>query len=79
MGGSKERDVPSNIIVLCSINGAIEANATLANLARDAGWKLTQGQKPEETPVLYGDGWYLLDNDFGRVKLDYETPAIVEL
>lgn len=69
MGGSKERDVPSNIIVLCSyMNNAIEANARLQTLARTYGWKLSTWDDPTEVPVYDTQTakWYLLDNELGR-------------
>jgi hypothetical protein len=71
MGGSKIRDVPSNIITLCSeFNGLIESNATLAELARAYGWKLTAGQDPKLTPVFARGRWWLLDDNFGRVQVE---------
>lgn len=70
MGGSKLRDVPSNIIVLCSAyNGLIESNSVQAKIAVEFGWKLTSGQDPKETPVFLGDNWYLLDDNFGKVPV----------
>lgn len=72
MGGSKEREKPSNIVVLCSVvNGLLESDAAWAERARDYGWKLRAGQEPEETPVWYPlrGGWYLLDNQFGEKRL----------
>lgn len=70
MGGSKLRDVPSNIIVLCAAyNGLIESSATHAKLAIDFGWKLTAGQDPKETPVMISGKWYLLDDNFGKVQV----------
>lgn len=67
MGGSKERDVPSNIVVLCSrLNGLIESNATQRTLAIFYGWKLTAGQDPLKTPIFISGKWWLLDNNFGK-------------
>lgn len=69
MGGSKERDVPSNLVVLCSdLNGRIEQIASEAERARRAGWKLYSWQDPKEVPVLdriTGES-YFLDDDYGR-------------
>jgi len=74
MGGSKERDIPSNIVVICAeFNGLIESNATLAKLAKDYGWKLTAGQDSTKVPVLMGNDWYLLDDDYGKTRLS-ESP-----
>jgi hypothetical protein len=73
-GGSKERDVPSNIILICSrANGQLESNATFAQMGRDFGWKLTSGQDPKKTPVWLADGWYLLDDEFGKVRVKHPT------
>jgi hypothetical protein len=69
MGGSKARDVPSNIIVLCSaMNGAIESNHKAAAQAKRYGWKLDSWQDPMATSVYdtQTQEWYLLDNQFGR-------------
>jgi hypothetical protein len=74
MGGSKALDRPSNIIVLCSeSNGLLESNSKFAELGRKFGWKLTRGQEPEKTPVYMGDGWWLLDNDYNRTKIDHDV------
>lgn len=74
MGGSKALDRPSNIIVLCSeANGLLESNSKFAELGRKFGWKLTRGQEPETTPVYMGDGWWLLDNDYNRTRIEYDT------
>lgn len=67
MGGSKSRDVPSNIIVVCSwLNFMMEADATIAEVARHNGWKLRNGQVPDEEPVFYQtmDLWGVLDDNF---------------
>lgn len=69
MGGSKVRDVPSNIMVLCSyMNGLIESSAIMAGHARMAGWKLFQGEQPSQTPVYDAmtGTWWLLDDNYGR-------------
>ena len=69
MGGSKLLDRPSNVITLCAhMNGLIESDATLAQVARKYGWKLERWQSPEETPVYdRGTGqWFLLANDYTR-------------
>ena len=66
MGGSKERDVPSNIICLCSVmNGLIESSSEAAEMARDYGWKLTMGQNPITTPywnAIESEWCYIDDN-----------------
>jgi hypothetical protein len=73
MGGSKERDVPSNIIVLCSTwNNRLEADAAAAEMGREWGWKLRPGDNPANVPVYYfvEDVWYYLDDDYNRIKGD---------
>jgi hypothetical protein len=67
MGGSKSRDVPSNIIVVCSwLNFMMESDATVAEVARHNGWKLRAGQVPHEEPVYYQtmDLWGTIDDNF---------------
>lgn len=67
MGGSKARDVPSNVIVMCSMmNTAMESNAKTAEMARDYGWKLRSFEDPAEVPVFYQTlgVWVLLDDQY---------------
>jgi hypothetical protein len=69
MGGSKLLNVPSNILVMCSIlNGAIESDPNTAQQAREYGWKLFRWQDPETTPFydLHDGTWNLIDNNFNR-------------
>jgi hypothetical protein len=72
MGGSKKRDHPANIVVLCSmVNGLIESDPQWASTARQYGWKLATWDDPYWVPVfdaVWG-GWWLLDDDFGRTRL----------
>jgi len=76
MGGSKLLDRPSNIVLMCSMaNGQLESNATFAQMGRDFGWKLVHGQDPTKTPVWLADGWYLLDDDFGKRKVNPREEA----
>ena len=70
MGGSKNLDRPANIIVLCSeMNGLIESDPKLAEVARGYGWKLSRWQDPEDEPFydLATGEWYLIDNLYHRV------------
>lgn len=70
MGGSRLRDVPSNIVVLCSVlNDRIESDPAFAAMALHYGWKLKSWQSPVDEPIydlLLGE-WFVLDDDFGRV------------
>lgn len=72
MGGSKLLDRPSNLMILCSeMNSLIESNHFMADLAKHYGWKLERWQVPEETPIFDTRlwEWFLLDNDYNRVKV----------
>lgn len=75
MGGSKLRDTPSNLVVLCSLfNGLIESDAVAAALAQRFGWKLSSWDNPLEVPVfdsLKGE-WRLLDDDYGFIVFEDE-------
>ena len=72
MGGSKERDKPANIIVLCSwLNNALESETKWASKAREYGWKLRSGEDPLETWYYHlpAGEWRLNDNQYGfRVR-----------
>jgi hypothetical protein len=71
MGGSKARNRPSNIIAFCSFaNGLAESSAGFAAHCRELGWKLYSHQDPAETPVRLFDGWFLLDDDFGKTPTE---------
>ena len=73
MGGRRARDVPSNVIVLCSVlNGLIEADARFAALALDNGWKLNSWDVPAEVPVYDRQtrAWYLLADDYSRIVVE---------
>ena len=76
MGGSKVRDVPSNIISMCShFNGQMESNAVAAAYAVRNGWKLRSGDNPSTTPFWHARRrvWLILDNNYGYRE---ETNAI---
>jgi hypothetical protein len=73
MGGSKKRDRPANIVVLCSImNGLIESDQRWTVMAREYGWKLSPWDDPLFVPVYDATSglWYLLDDEFGRERLE---------
>lgn len=68
MGGSKLRDVPSNIVSMCAlVNGLMEADAYTAELARTYGWKVSTNTDSASVPVWYPNlgRWFFLDDDFG--------------
>lgn len=72
MGGSKERNKPSNIIVFCSwANNMAESSSWFAAECREKGWKLESWQNPAEEPFFDEcDGfWYRIDDNFGRTRV----------
>jgi len=67
MGGSKGRDEASNIIVMCSnVNGLMESDPIMAQMAREFGWKLESWQDPVSVSVWHvlNQRWYRLDNNW---------------
>jgi len=80
MGGSKKRDVPSNIVVLCSyLNGMIESNSSQAHHARMAGWKLFSHEDATSTPLwdAQTSEWVLLADDFSRAPVEGREPFVM--
>jgi len=78
-GGSKKLDRPSNIVVLCSVmNGLIESDSTLAEMARGYGWKISKWEEPSEVPVYYpaARAWFLLDDDFGVEQTTHDSEDV---
>lgn len=70
MGGSRVLDRPANVLVMCSrMNGLIESDPKLAEVAREYGWKLSRWQAPENEPFydLATGTWNLIDNTYHRV------------
>lgn len=70
MGGSKIRDVPSNIISMChDMNNRMESDPHAAAVAREYGWKLSTSSDPKRMPFWHAvrGQWLLIDNDFGIV------------
>ena len=69
MGGSRKRDNPANIVVLCSeVNGLIESDPVWQRRAIEYGWKLRQWDDPTFVPVfepMWGV-WWRLDDEGGR-------------
>jgi hypothetical protein len=73
MGGSKARDVPSNIITFCSYyNGLIEQDSSERLRALKLGWSLKSWQDPKTTPVfcMVTGEWYVLADDYTRRVYD---------
>lgn len=69
MGGSKRREVPSNVIVMCSIfNGLMESDTSSALAAMQFGWKIPGYASPINEPVYnMNDGcWYVLNNEYEK-------------
>jgi hypothetical protein len=72
MGGSKRRNQPSNLLVMCSeINGLLESSALWASTGRRFGWKLESWEDSEFAPVYdyVSKTWSMLDNNMGRAVL----------
>jgi hypothetical protein len=81
MGGSKLRNNPANIIVLCSwLNNSLESDAKIAERARGLGWKLTHGQDATEVAVWYPKyrSWFRLNDSFERVLVSESPVTAVE-
>lgn len=69
MGGSKKRDVPSNILVFCSkLNFLVEADPYWADMAYTYGWKLNTWEDPLQIAVYDAQTalWWILDNQYTR-------------
>lgn len=72
MGGSKLRDVPSNIVSMCALmNGLMESDGFAAEIARTYGWKVSTSDNSQLVPIWYPTkgAWYFLDDDFGLYQL----------
>ena len=70
MGGSKIRDVPSNIITMChDMNNRMEADPRAASHARHYGWKLSTSSDPKRLPFWHAvrGQWLILDDSFGVI------------
>ena len=70
IGGSKLRDTPANVIVMCSaVNLAMEADPAVAQAAKIYGWKLASWEDASERLVLdlRLGLWFRLDDKYGRV------------
>lgn len=71
MGGSKARDEASNVIVMCSeINGLMESDPIVAQMAREFGWKLESWQNPADVPVYsaVNGQWYIVKGFEAHVR-----------
>jgi hypothetical protein len=72
MGGSKLRDTPSNILLVCALlNGAMEQQSEVAEDARRFGWKLESWQDPLVVPIYDAVTGFLY-----RLKDDYSKEYI---
>lgn len=72
MGGSKLRDNPSNILLVCAeLNGAMEQQSEVAEDARRFGWKLESWQDPLVIPIYDAVTGFLY-----RLKDDYSKDYI---
>lgn len=78
MGGSKELEVPSNVLTMCSLfNGAMESEGSAQAWAIRNGWKLTRVAPLMIPGVLVNaavwdyntSNWYKLDNHYTRIRV----------
>lgn len=73
MGGSKSRDVPSNIVAICSqLNGLMESNAVVAAYAARNGWKLQSWEDHAKTPIWNANlkKWFILNDSYGKEEIE---------
>jgi len=79
MGGSKLRDNPANIVVMCSkMNGLMESDEKYASMGRLYGWKIRPWESSTDTPVWHQatGSWRLLRDDFTYDTLvDHVVPS----
>ena len=80
MGGTRAVEInsPSNLLVLCGSgttghHGWVEHHP---HFAREAGWALHSTDDPLTVPVLYPDGWFLLDDHGNRIPDDTLRPVL---
>lgn len=68
MGGSKNLDMPSNLVVMCSeFNFLMEADLSAFRLAKKKGWKVSKYQRAAEIEIENHEGrTFLLDDMFRR-------------
>ena len=69
MGGARSKDEASNIISMCAlINGQMESDPKIAELAREFGWKVSRYDDTQVKPVYDASTgfWFRLDNNYGR-------------
>ena len=67
MGGSKKRDVPSNIISMChDMNNRMESDPAAAEFARANGWKLSTSSDPKRERFWHAvrGEWLFIDDEF---------------
>jgi hypothetical protein len=77
-GGSKAREVLSNVVTMCStLNNDIEISAAVRNAARRRGWSLVEGQDPASTPFwnVTRQRWEQPDDDGGITVVDRPHPT----
>jgi hypothetical protein len=73
MGGSKLRDNPANLILLCwFVNFEMEASSAKAEIAKRCGWKILGSDDPTQIRVWHypSQKWYLLDDHWGLTVVE---------
>lgn len=79
-GGSRRpsTNLPANLLTLCghatSPDGCHHYVESHRELAREAGYLLTQQQHPDQEAVFTHRGWMLLDDEGGFVIVDRVQP-----
>jgi len=76
-GGSKSRENDiTNVMLICAMyNGLMEADARVAQQARDWGHKLRSWQDTWNPVYDFGDGrWYRLEQDGTKTETTDEVP-----
>lgn len=70
MGGSKAMEKASNLVVVCSwLNGMMESDADVSEMAKSRGWKMLSWQDPTKYPVWdeLAQACFWLHDDYTRV------------
>jgi len=72
MGGAKSANDPTNIISMCAeINGLMESDPEMAELARTYGWKLSRYDRTDIAPVYDASTgfWFRLLDNYTRIAI----------
>jgi hypothetical protein len=71
MGGSKIRDTPDNLMMVCAVyNGLMESDPRVASQARGWGHKLSVWDDTGWPVFDVAGGWWILGADGSKVRLN---------